>query len=648
LGQNSTSHPPCFLLGPLIKSINKKVEKPIVVIAQDNSKSFMASEDSTFYKGEYLQKLESMKTALEDQFDVGVYHFDDEVHEGLSSDYSGERTNISKMVDEVYNRYSNRNIGAVILASDGIFNEGSNPIYSSNKLKIPFFTIAAGDTTVKRDVILENVAHNRLAYLGNDFPMEILVKANKLSGTKTNVSVRNNGAVVFSQTIDINEENFIVTIPVTLTATKAGIQKYQVAISPVNEEQSTENNYKTVYIEVLDNKQNILVLADQVHPDIAALRYALEGNANYEVDVQLAKGFVGDLNDYSLIIMHQLPSLSSSMTDVLTKAKEKSKPILYIVGNETNLNNFNLLNAGAQITSKQSALNDAMANVNSDFTLFKIDIELKELLPKFPPLQTPFGEITTSNSAEVLLRQKIGSVSTDYPLLVFNDINGNKSGALLGEGIWRWRLFDFLENDNHESFDAFILKMVQFLAAKEDRSFFRVYADTKFDEGDHIYFEGELYNKAYELVNDPDVSMVITNDEGSEFPYSFSKRNGQYVLDVAGLSHGEYNYLAKVNYNGNAYQRSGEFSVSEVVIEQTNTTANHQMLYKLAENTGGKMFYPNQLQDLEQMIKAKKEIAPVSYSTQKLSDWINLKGIFFLILALLAAEWFIRKYKGAY
>ncbi|MFT4660165.1 MAG: hypothetical protein ACI8XB_000423 [Patiriisocius sp.] len=637
-----------FLLGPLLQSVDKKVEQPIVVFAQDNSSSFIFNGDSAYYKTKYLIEIDKLKSDLDEKYDIGMYQFDGSISDNFNPDFAGDRTNMSQMIEEVYNRYSNRNIGAVILASDGIYNEGSNPLYASNKLKIPFYTIAGGDTTIRRDVILENVAHNRLAYLGNDFPMEITVKANKFKGKKTNVSVRNNGAVVYSQTVDITDDNFLTTIPATLSAASPGIQKFTVSIKSLEDELSVDNNYKTVYIEVLDNKQNVLLLADQVHPDIAAIRYSLENNSNYEVEVKLAHEFSGEIGDYSLIILHQLPSLKRSMADLLKEAREKLKPIFFIVGNETNLKNLNLLNAGVNIISKQTALNDAQVSINNDFTLFKVEDEIRELLPKFPPLQTPFGEITPANSAEILLKQKIGVVTTDYPLLLFNEVNGNKSAVLMGEGIWRWRLFDFLENDSHENFDAFVLKMVQYMAAKEDRSFFRVYNETKFDEGDNIYFEAELYNKAYELVNDPDVNVVITDEDGAEFPYSFSRRNGQYILNVNGLGPGEYSFSASADYNRNAYKRSGEFSITEVVVEQTNTTANHQLLYNLSESTGGKMYYPNQLKELTDEILNKKEIAPVSYSTKKLSDWINLKWIFFVLLVLLSTEWFIRKYKGAY
>ena len=57
----------------------------------------------------------------------------------------------------VQDLYSNQNVGAVILASDGIYNEGSNPLYANFELNAPIHVIALGDTVPSRDVILKRV-----------------------------------------------------------------------------------------------------------------------------------------------------------------------------------------------------------------------------------------------------------------------------------------------------------------------------------------------------------------------------------------------------------------------------------------------------------------------------------------------------------
>lgn len=139
-----------LLLGLLIKTSGSNVEKPIIVFAQDNSQSVAGGADSAFYKTEYAAKLKDFFEKAGEKYDLKVLSFGDNITEQQSFNYKEKQTDISAVVDEVQNRYANRNVGAVILASDGIFNRGSSPVYAAEKLNFPFYTIALGDTTVKK------------------------------------------------------------------------------------------------------------------------------------------------------------------------------------------------------------------------------------------------------------------------------------------------------------------------------------------------------------------------------------------------------------------------------------------------------------------------------------------------------------------
>jgi hypothetical protein len=205
-----------------------------------------------------------------------------------------------------------------------------------------------------------------------------------------------------------------------------------------------------------------------------------------------------------------------------------------------------------------------------------------------------------------------------------------------------------LENGNHEVFNGLIGKMVQYLATKEDKRLFRVYAKDRYNEDQNILIEAEFYNKSLELINEPEVSILIKNSEGAEFPFTFSQAQNSYILDAGRLPVGDYTYVARTSLNGESFSASGEFVVTALLMEAINTTADHQLLYAMSQSTGGELVYPQELSKLAEMIKSKKEITPIMYSTKQLSELINMKWIFFLFLALLSIEWFVRKYNGAY
>ena len=637
-----------LLLGPLLKTIFREVEKPVIIIAQDNSESILIGKDSVFYKTEYKEKLEELINNLQNKFDVKSYSFGDEITNAIDLSFHEKQTGISDLLEEIYNRYSNRNVGAIVIASDGIYNKGSNPVYASSKIKFPIYTIALGDTSVKKDIILTKVAHNRLAYLGNSFPLEIIAEARKCKGNNMQLTIYKGKELLFSKKMDINSDNFTQTIPVLLEAKEAGIQRYKVRLSRVEEEVSFANNEQDIFIDVLDGRQKILILANAPHPDITALKQSMELNDNYEVTVALANDFNQSLKDYNLVVLHQLPSLTNPIVKIIEDLVKNNTSRLFILGNHSSLNYFNNLQTGLTITGNAGKQNESQAFLTDNFTLFTLNENTLNSVKKFPPLITPFGNYKVSGASHALLNQRIGIVDTKEPLVLFNAAEQSKTGVIAGEGIWRWRMADYSENQNHDVFDELISKMVQYLSVKVDKSHFRVLTKNNYYENEAVEFDAELYNDSYELINEPEVSMTIINSDNKKFPYVFNKTTNAYHLNAGILPVGDYRYEARVKAGDKILTEKGEFSVSPLQVESINTVADHQLLYNLAQQHMGEMVYKNELNQLEEMLINREDIKPVSYTQQKLNEMINLKWVFFLILVLLSFEWFIRKRSGAY
>ena len=222
--------------------------------------------------------------------------------------------------------------------------------------------------------------------------------------------------------------------------------------------------------------------------------------------------------------------------------------------------------------------------MNQSFSLFTLN-DFARQIEKYPPLSLPFASEYQTSASQTFYFTKIGNSKTTFPLLLFNKVEKNKFGFILGEGIWRWRMAEYQENRSHDQFDNFIGKLITYLASKEDKSFFRVFSSSDYREDEEVIIDAELYNRSYELVNDSDVSLSIVNDEGEEFKYSFSKTTNAYRLICNELPKGKYQYTARAKRQDEVFEQVGEFSVSELKIEMSNVT-NHQSLYALSEEWG--------------------------------------------------------------
>jgi hypothetical protein len=637
-----------FLLSVSVKQITRQLEKPIIIFAQDNSQSIVINKDSLFYKSDYPKLISKFINDISGDYDLKVYTFGDKLSEKDTFSFIDKQTDISAFLDEVDIRYSNRNVGAVIMASDGIYNKGASPVYSSEKIRFPVYTIALGDTNVQKDIILTKGNYNKICYLGNDFPVEIIINANKCAGKKVTLTVGKGDQTLFTKTVDIQNDKYSETVNFQLEAKQTGVQHYFVRLSSVEGEISYKNNNQDVFIEVLDGRQKILILSAAPHPDISALKQSIENNRNYEVDYSLKSEFKKPLNPYNLVILHQLPSKNEPATELIEQIKALKIPILYILGNQSDINMFNRLKTGLNIVQGGSKFDDALPSVNTDFALFTLNDDIKKVINSFPPLSVAYGDYKLANSMNVLCYQKIGNVFTQKPLAIFNNTLDEKNAIICGEGIWRWKLNNYLQNNNLLVFNELISKFVQFLSAKVDKDFFRVKHKNSFYENETVEFDAEVYNESYELVNDQEVKLTITNSEKKSYPYIFSKSSKAYHLNSGSFPVGEYSFVAQVKLGNKTMQKNGIFTVYPLNVEAVNLVADHQMLNLISKKHNAKMFYPQQLDKLIESLKARDDIKTISHSEKRYNDLVNLWWIMLLLIALLSFEWFMRKYFGTY
>lgn len=638
-----------LLLAPVLKSSVTEIKKPVVVLAQDASESIgIAVKDTPQYRSQF----EALQNALGDKYEVKSYSFGEKVREGIDFQFKDKLTNASDLVKNVYDLYSNQNLGALIIASDGIYNEGSNPLYAAAKLNAPVYTVALGDTTPKRDLIVKRVFHNNIAYLGDKFNIQIDVAAANCAGANTALTVARldaagNPSVVSTTPISINKNDFFMTKEVTLDASQAGVMRFRIAVTSVNGEVTTVNNVKEIFVEILDARTKILILANAPHPDLAAINEGIVLNKNYTVSV----GYVNDLKvnvgDYDFVILHQVPSVSNGGDAALNILNGKKTPRLYIVGAQSDCRKLTTMQSLMTLSADGKNMNDVQATLNGGFNLFTLDNTFSQF-PNFNPIQSPFGEYKEAGGGQVLFYQKIGKVDTKYPLIMLGESNGIRTGIITAEGLWKWRLFDFAQHQNHDLFDGLMSKIITYLSVKEDKRKFRAASDKNmYRENEPVQFTAELYNNSYELINDPDVRVILTNGEGKQFPYTMNKSGRSYALNAGILPVGNYQYKATTSVGGQQLEAGGAFTVQPIQLELYETTADHAVLRALANQFGGSMVYPKDMASIADSIKA-RTMKPIMYTTTKTESAMNLKWIFGILILLLAAEWFLRRYFGGY
>jgi len=637
-----------FLLNPLIKMLTRETEKPVIIFAQDNSASLLMIPDSTYYKDTYPNEIEAFLKRFDNKYDVHTYSFGEKVSEGLSFSYDEKLTDIGQWLYQAQNIFYNRHVGAMVLASDGLYNAGVNPIYATSNMAFPIYTLALGDTTVYKDILVEKINHNRIVFLNNKFPVEVVINARKARGEKSNLSIYIDDKLVAQQGIIITDDNFSRTFSFMLEADKSGKRKIRAEVDMLAQETNIANNSATVYFDVIDSRHKVLLLYNAPHPDVFAIKSAIENNINYELEHSAANDFTASFDAYNLVILHALPSHNTPANHIFSKLNNSQVPLLYIMGNQTNVLLFNKLNTGLTIQNTRNSINEAMAFYNKSFPLFTLSENTKTTLQRMPPLYAPYGQYRLLPSAQVLLYQRIGAVNTQMPLIFFNESAERKIAVITGENYWRWRLADYAINENHHATNEIINKTVQYLALRVDKNNFRLTVKDIFYENENIIFDAEVYNESFEPINTEEVRMNIKSAEGVTYNYLFSRKGNAYTLDAGKLPVGAYTYEAQVSVGANIYNANGAFSVAPLNIESLNTIARHDVLYNISAAHNAETYYPNNLDALYNAIVNNDDIKPIIFEKIELTDLLNVYWLLFFIVLLLATEWFIRKWSGSY
>lgn len=639
----------CLLLLHIFVDIrSKSIEKPTIVFVHDNSASIAMLADSNFYQHSYKNTLRSLCNDLNKNHKLAFYSFGETFSHDSTLDFSAQQTNISQAFLEIQQRYANKNIGAIILASDGIYNSGENPLYTLKNTGITeaVYCIALGDSAQQRDNVIQSVLANSIAFQNVPFRIAINAQSFNLQGSSSKVQVFQGNQKLFESTLHARSSAEFKEIPCTLSASKAGQILYRVVIETQEGEVNRANNEYTFSVEVLDSKQKICMLFEAPHPDVAALQRAIQTNENFDLTVSAIKQWKGNVHDYNCVILHGAPSSSAQSTAVFQEIVKQKIPLLLLYNSTTLLSQLSEL--GIFIDQQRGQTDEAQARFNPNFDVFELTDEQKDLLSTAPPLIVPFATLTTQNALQTVCFQNIASVETSKELLFVGENNQQKFAMIAGEGIWRWRIHSFKQTNNFESFDVLINKLISYLSLTQKRDIFSVQNKQLFYENQAIQIQAQLFNKSFEPVRGKQISITIRNENGNEFPFTFIENNSLYELNAGNFAPGVYSFTASTTLDDEKLTRNGTFTVLPLYVEYRQTRANHALLQQIAEQNGGAVFYPNNMTELTENIEANKNVVSIMHSSTKRRSLLDIALLLIALIASLSAEWIIRKYEGAY
>lgn len=625
-----------LLLAPILNFETNTHHKPIIVWLQDNSQSVALGlkGDTTTFR----EKKKQLSQKIDDKYELVGWQFGKEVEQNDATDFSQAATNIQQALLHIHQRYKGSNLGAIILPSDGIYNTGQDPVYAMPNLEVPLYTIGLGDTQQQKDISVLRIFANKVVMSGNSFEVAADVHFASYEGSSHQVILKQNGTNIKQQTISVTEADETAAVSFEVQAGAPGLIHFAIEVPVADGERTDLNNVLDFYVQVVNNEVKILVLNAGVHPDLGLIRNALRTTAGYEITLAAPNTLPEDWKDYHSIIAFQ-PALSAAHWNQIIQSE---KPVWHILGNLTKKEQIDALKTSGTAERRREGIFHSPRYENA-FSTFILPLQAQQVLSALPPLESSIQNFKPTAGAAILMYSK----EHQSPTWIVHAGAKAPQAVTIGEGLWRWAIFEYRDHKSQLVTQDLVRQTMRSLnVPRQDKPFQIFLSKRMITNQENISFTAELRNKTGELINQPPVKLMIQDSSGINKEFEMEPFGSAYQLILPAMGEGLYQYEGTVNYEGNSYRDQGTFAVENIPLEQLNTQADFAMMYQLASQSDGRFFTLENMDQLSDSLLANPNITETIVSEQKKEPLIDFRWLFAILLLLLSAEWYYRKFHG--
>ena len=667
------------LFEPVLSMIRASLSDPRLAIIIDKSLS-MALKDGSIDRSKAMkQALASAKLESLDEDDIEIVTFGEDVKGNISSLSLADSipakslyTNITKALRFLNEADESDAVQAAILFTDGAVNAGANPIYESEYFGKPIFTVGIGDSLDPKDASVQSILVNEIVYSGMKVPIAVTIRATGFPNeSQASVMLYDNGAQIGKEQISLKPGISTYSVSVQTIPTQPGIHKITARVSTSGNELTLKNNELSEFMKVLKQKRVISVFAGSPSPDVTFIKSVLERIPESTIKMHIHKQgtefyppapTAQSLADAESIILIGFPiaSTPASVMQMIKKEVDQGKPIMFIASQSVDYQKLKVLEPYLPFSVTSSSQQEYSATpdiqesgISSPIMRINGDERDKELWNSLPPIFKTETFIDVKPESEILSSIRIGSSPVPEPLIMTRTFAGNRSLAVLGYGIYRWKLLGMApdiargSSESPDILSSFIDQSIQWIGASEKEKLVKIRSSRKFYiGGEKVEMIAQVYNASLDPVDDATVSVNISGPGTKREIRLANMGAGRYSASISNLPAGDYFYQGSASKGGVLGKDDGRFSIGAESAEYLNLKMNAPLLRSMAEITGGKFYTPNTVSGFIDDLKKHPRFNQTSIVREsELALWNNL-WLLMIAISAFAIEWFLRKRSG--
>jgi hypothetical protein len=659
-----------LLFEPLLSLISRSTQQPVLAVLIDNSKS-MSIKDKTGDRAAHVKEL-LKSSAVKNAESIGEVRYvlfgaKTKEQSSINPDslaLNEDATDITSALRQLAREKDRANIGAALIVSDGNYNVGQSPLYEAEQVGIPLYAVGIGDSTEQKDIVVTKVATNELVYAETEVPVDATIKSSGFKGEKIEVTLNEGSRELSKAYVTLEEGTREYGVRLSYVPEGDGVKKYSVRVSRVQGELTTANNQKSFLTRILKSKLRVLMIAGAPSPDLTIVKQTLREDRNIEVRSLTQKtpsafyegqlsGRLLDSADCVALIGFPVASTADATIEALKSAMtKKTIPMLFVAGKSVSDSKLSALNSLLPFTTTNTSQTEQLVflePIHSTHPILATNTEEGiESWKRMPPIFKVQTHYKAKPEATTLAGTKINNIVVDEPLVVARNVNRQKSLAIVGYGIWRWRLMAQGNPYTERLLSTFLSNAIRWLTTRDDNRPVKVVpTKSQFTQGELIEFAAQVYDASANPIENAQLK-VTAKGGGGEFETTLrSIGNGRYEGTMDGVPEGDYTFRAAASLDGQTLgEDKGRFTVGELNLEFQDTRMNVQLLRQLAARSGGRYFSPTEISALPEALRSQQSFAPREIQRAQSFELWNWKYMLAFVVLLLAIEWFVRKRNG--
>jgi uncharacterized membrane protein len=611
----------------------------------------------------------------------------------------GEATRIGENLAELRGRYAGRDLGAVIIVSDGIDTGrvGKGPVDGETRktleaLGAPVHTVFVGESAL-RDLSVAAVLADDFAFVRTPIKLEAILRATGLPRRQVEVTLTRDGRLVDSRSLHLENDDVEEKVSFDWTPDRPGNFVFEIATPVLAGEALTSNNKQVFTLKVIRDRVRVLHVCGRPSWDQRFLRSMLRLDPNVDLvsffilrtetddqpwnreEMSLIpfpdrEIFDEQLKSFDLLIFQNFNSAPSYKVEPYLPGLRdyvQSGGALAMVGGDLSFASGGYGQTalrevlpveleGIPIQGDRSVTRDSFrprlspSGRSHPVTSLSLDPKTNEARwTALPPLEGMNRVSRLKPGATMLLSHPTARTEGGdaAPLLAVTDAGKGRTLALTTDTSWHWGFLAAGGGDDGRTFQRFWESAIRWLVRDPALTLLRVELDrVEYRRGQPASARARTLHADYSPAGETPVALSLYPVAGGDSTKPLrtfevvTNKDGETHLELPALQAGVYRLVGRAIIDGRNLSEEQTFVIRPEGRELEDVVSHKEVMREIADITGGSFI---QGAIGSPPVRKPREIRAGSLRTVEL--WSNPLLLLFAI-GLLATEWTLRRRAG--